>query len=84
MDIQLTDFENSALTIFTGMIANVLNYYDVDFVMPITLVDENMRLSHIRDALINEKFWWKANAVKLDKDGKPIKSNLDQNNFVRS
>jgi len=25
MDIQLTDFENAALTVFTGMIANILN-----------------------------------------------------------
>ena len=77
MDIQLTDFENTALTVFVGMIANIINYYDVDFVVPISLVDENMKVAHIRDALCAEKFWWKADAVKRDKDGRPLKSNLE-------
>ena len=53
MDIQLTDFENSALTIFVGMVANIVNHFDVDFVLPITLVDENMKRAHIRDAILN-------------------------------
>ena len=39
MDIQLTDFENSALTVCVGMIANIINTFDLDFVLPITLVD---------------------------------------------
>jgi glutamate--cysteine ligase catalytic subunit len=59
MDIQLTDFENAALTVFVGMIANIVNFYDVDFVLPISLVDENMKVAHRRDAILTEKFWWK-------------------------
>lgn len=46
MDIQITDFENAALTVMTGMIANLVNAFDVDFVIPITKVDENMIRSH--------------------------------------
>lgn len=42
MDIQLTDFENAALTVFVGMIANLINEFQLDFVLPISLVDENM------------------------------------------
>ena len=42
MDIQLTDFENAALTIFVGMIANLINEFKLDFVLPISQVDENM------------------------------------------
>ena len=52
MDIQLTDFENSALTILLGMIVNVVNNFDVDFIMPISLIDENMDRAHIRDAIL--------------------------------
>lgn len=84
MDIQLTDFENTALTIFVGMLANIINYFDVDFVLPISLVDENFRRSHNLDALLKEKFWWKADAVKLDSDGRPLKSDLEANGFLRS
>ena len=59
MDIQLTDFENSALTICTGMIANVVNMFDLDFILPVSLVDENMKRAHNRNGLLETKFWWK-------------------------
>ena len=59
MDIQLTDFENSALTVCVGMIANVINTFDLDLVLPVSLVDQNMKRAHDRDALLNTKFWWK-------------------------
>ena len=59
MDIALTDFENTALTIAVGMIANVINTFDLDFIIPISLVDENMKRAHNRDGLLNTKFWWK-------------------------
>lgn len=59
MDIQLTDFENVALTICTGMIANIANTFDLDFILPISLVDENMKRAHNRNGLLETKFWWK-------------------------
>ena len=59
MDIQLTDFENTALTVMVGMIANIISTFDVDFVVPISLVDENMKRAHFRDGLTDTKFWWK-------------------------
>ena len=59
MDICLTDFENIALTVAVGMIANVVNTFDLDFVLPISLVDENMKRAHNRGGLLNTKFWWK-------------------------
>ena len=42
MDIQLTDFENSAFIVVLGLILNVINNFDVNFIMPITQIDENM------------------------------------------
>lgn len=59
MDLQLTDFENTAVTIMVGMIANIINTFDVDFIVPITMVDENMKRAHSRDAVSQVKFWWK-------------------------
>lgn len=42
MDIQLTDFENAALTVFVGMMANIINTFSLDFILPISYVDINM------------------------------------------
>jgi glutamate--cysteine ligase catalytic subunit len=39
LDIQLTDFENAALTVTIGMVANILNTFSLDFMLPISLVD---------------------------------------------
>jgi glutamate--cysteine ligase catalytic subunit len=51
LDIQLTDFENSAYTVLVGMMANIINQFSLDFVIPISLVDEGMASSHFQDAL---------------------------------
>ena len=59
MDICLTDFENAALTICTGMIANLVNGFDLNFIIPISLVDENMERAHRRNAITEQKFWFK-------------------------
>jgi glutamate--cysteine ligase catalytic subunit len=42
LDIQLTDFENAAFVVTIGMIANILNTFALDFMLPISKVDENM------------------------------------------
>jgi hypothetical protein len=36
-----------------GLIVNVINHYDVNFIIPITLADENMKRAHYRDAILN-------------------------------
>ena len=82
MDIQLTDFENSALTVMTGMIANIINAFDLDFVLPISLVDQNMRLAHNRDGLLETKFWWKVPAGPEPFTAR--EANLQESSFLRS
>jgi glutamate--cysteine ligase catalytic subunit len=80
MDIQLTDFENAAMTILLGLIVNVINNFDVDFIMPISLVDINMDRAHKRDGLLTEKFWFKTSNIKENYR----KNNLSETNFTRS
>ena len=53
MDIMLTDFENAAMTIMTGMLVNLVTEFDLDFIMPITLVDINMERAHLRNAVFD-------------------------------
>ena len=39
----------------------------MDFVLPISLVDENMKRAHHRDALLHTKFWWKTDVLPKNK-----------------
>lgn len=52
MDIQLTDFENAALIVLNGMIVNLINNFDLDFIMPISKIDENMDRAHKRNGIL--------------------------------
>lgn len=63
MDIQITDFENSALIVALAMIHNVINHFDVNFIMPISKIDENMEAAHKRDAYFKERFWFRTNVL---------------------
>ena len=83
MDIQLTDFENAALTIMVGMIANIVNEFDLDFIVPITMVDENMKRAHARDALTQLKFWWKVPAPEYA-HALPRQNDLATTDFLKS
>lgn len=66
MDIQLTDFENTSLIVTMGLITNVINHFNVDFILPVTLADENMKRAHFRDALLNQKFWFKTDCLRSE------------------
>ena len=82
MDIQLTDFENTALTVMVGMIANIINTFDIDFILPVSAVDENMKRAHKRDAIFDQKFLWK---VPKPEDSEQIRPNiLKETDFLRS
>ena len=48
----MTDFENAALTVFVGMIVNIVNEFSLDFIIPISKVDEGMHRCNEKDALI--------------------------------
>ena len=63
MDIQITDFENTCLIVLMGLITNVINHFDVDFIIPISMSDINMERAHFRDAAISSKFWFNTNCI---------------------
>jgi glutamate--cysteine ligase catalytic subunit len=82
MDIQLTDFENTCFIVTMGLITNVINHFNVDFIIPVTMADENMTRAHYRDALLNQKFWFKTNCLN-----DPVNyhtSNLAESDYLKS
>jgi glutamate--cysteine ligase catalytic subunit len=59
MEIQMTDFENAAFSIFIVLITRAILSYDLNFYMPIPRTTENMETAHTRDAVLNSKFWFR-------------------------
>lgn len=82
MDIQITDFENTCLIVMMGLITNVINHFNVDFVIPITMSDINMQRAHHRDAVLNEKFWFNTNCI--NDINTYTTSTLEETDYVRS
>lgn len=61
MEIQITDFENAAFSIFVVLITRAILSFDLNFYIPITKVSENMQRAHARDAVLNTRFWFRKN-----------------------
>ncbi|KAL1618524.1 glutamate--cysteine ligase [Diplodia seriata] len=59
MEIQLTDFENAAFSIFIVLITRAILSYDLNFYIPIAKVTENMETAHARDSVNSRKFWFR-------------------------
>ena len=56
MEVQLTDFENAAFTIFAVLLTRVLISLELCLYIPLSKVDENMERAKERDATRNLKF----------------------------
>jgi glutamate--cysteine ligase catalytic subunit len=66
-DLQLTPFENAATMTFTLLYSRIVFMYQANFIIPISLVDENFARAHLNDAFENQKFWWRVNGIKSTK-----------------
>ncbi|OBT72309.1 glutamate-cysteine ligase [Pseudogymnoascus sp. 05NY08] len=63
MEIQITDFENAAFAVFIVLVTRAILSYDLNFYIPIQKVSENMETAHRRDAVLEEKFWFRRNPL---------------------
>ncbi|RUP43560.1 glutamate-cysteine ligase-domain-containing protein [Jimgerdemannia flammicorona] len=61
MEVQMTDFENAAFATFIVLLTRVILSFGLNFYVPISKVDENMKKAHKRGAAINEKFYFRKN-----------------------
>ena len=59
MEIQMTDFENAAFSIFIVLITRAILSFDLNFYIPILLVTENMETAHARDAVSEKTFYFR-------------------------
>ena len=61
MEVQLTDFENAAFSIFIVLLTRAILSFDLNFYMPISKVDINMQRAQKRDASRQGKFYFRKN-----------------------
>ena len=59
MEVQLTDYENAAFAVFIVLLTRAIMQLGLNFYIPISKVDENMHRAHRRDAVNQQKFWFR-------------------------
>ncbi|XP_034972571.2 glutamate--cysteine ligase catalytic subunit-like [Zootoca vivipara] len=64
MDVQLTDFENSAYVVFVVLLTRAILSYKLDFLIPLSKVDENIKVAQKRDAVHQGMFYFRKDIYK--------------------
>ncbi|KAF8578012.1 GCS-domain-containing protein [Ramaria rubella] len=59
MEVQITDFENAAFSVFTVLLSRAILRLGLNFYMPISKVDENMDRAQRRNAVHEQKFFFR-------------------------
>lgn len=63
MELQITDFENAAFTVFVVLISRVLLTLELNLYVPLSKLEENMKTAHKMDAVTAQKFWFRKNLL---------------------
>lgn len=63
MEIQISDYENAAFAVFVVLITRAILSFDLNFYIPIPLTTENMETAHKRDAVLNDRFYFRKDPV---------------------
>ena len=59
MQVQLTDFENAAYTVFVVLLTRVLLVFDLNLLLPLSKIDDNMARAHARCPVRTQKWWFR-------------------------
>lgn len=63
-DIQLSDFENSALCCFASLLTLAVLRHNFNFYIPMSKCDENLEISHSSGAITKRCFWFRHDVGK--------------------
>ncbi|KAF8326647.1 glutamate-cysteine ligase catalytic subunit [Cantharellus anzutake] len=66
MEVQVTDFENAAFSIFIVLLSRAILSLDLNFYIPMSKVDENMQHAQKREAISNQKFYFRKSVFPSD------------------
>ncbi|GAB1605628.1 glutamate--cysteine ligase catalytic subunit-like [Argonauta hians] len=71
MELQLTDFENAALSVFVVLLSRAILASTLNLLVPITKVKENMETAQLPDAMNTAKFYFRQHVQRGANDGQP-------------
>jgi glutamate--cysteine ligase catalytic subunit len=66
LEVQLTDFENAAFTVFVVLLTRAILSFKLNFLIPISKMQENMVRAQARDAIHRERFYFRKSVVPDD------------------
>ena len=61
IELQFTSFENSAFCAYVILLVHAIKQFDLNFLMPISKIDENMQRAQKRNACLDQKFYFRKN-----------------------
>ncbi|XP_042213993.1 glutamate--cysteine ligase catalytic subunit-like isoform X1 [Homarus americanus] len=67
-EVQLTDFENAAFGVFIVLLTRALLTFKLNMLIPISKVDENMANCQKRNAVLEQKLWFRQEIFSRDCD----------------
>lgn len=75
MEMQMTDFENAAFSVFIVLLTRTILTFDLNLYIPISRVDTNMQRAHSRNASAKGKFFFRRHMAPLEEgdDGYGVK-----------
>lgn len=65
-ELQFTEFENAAFVIFIILISRALLSFPINFLVPISMMQTNMKRAQKRNAILNEKFAFRLDCANFD------------------
>lgn len=77
IEAQTSDFESAAYVVFITLLTRVILAYKLNFLMPISLVDENMVTAQKRDSVKDGKFWFRREIMHKSSSNKPLNTVLE-------
>ncbi|KAH0478183.1 MAG: uncharacterized protein KVP18_003728 [Porospora cf. gigantea A] len=72
MEAQVSDLEAAVISSFTALLAQVIVADGLEWYIPISLCDENMRVSYTQKAASEGFFWWRS------KSGSPVQARIQE------
>ncbi|CAI5442367.1 unnamed protein product [Caenorhabditis angaria] len=76
-EVQLTDFENAAYCCFVVLLTRMIISFRLSYLMPISMVTENMKRAQQKDAVLNQKFLFRKGLAACQSAPENLKASGD-------
>ncbi|XP_068244548.1 glutamate--cysteine ligase catalytic subunit [Palaemon carinicauda] len=81
-EVQLTDFENAAFGVFIVLLTRAILTFKLNTLIPISKVDENMKNCQKRNAVLEQKLWFRRDIFSRECDKGDDASQMTVNEII--